>query len=107
MPEAELKQRITAMYGKDADEVIREYRRSRPAATPWELYIAIGSARMGYGSIQLAEVHQADAPVYIYMFEFQVTPQSLASHATEVRFAFSNASGRPNARPGTDTVEGR
>jgi para-nitrobenzyl esterase len=93
------------MYGDDADYVIREYRRSRPHATPWELYIAIGSARMGYGSIQLAEVHQASAPVYLYMFEFEASRQNRATHASEVRFVFSNASDRPNAMPGTEQVE--
>jgi para-nitrobenzyl esterase len=60
---------------------------------------------MGYGSIQLAEVQQATAPVYLYMFEFETSPTNLASHATEVRFAFSNASDRPNAMPGAAQVE--
>jgi para-nitrobenzyl esterase len=105
MPESELYERIRARYGEDADQVIGEYRKSRPGASPWELFIAIGSARMGYGSIQLAEVHRTTAPVYLYMFEFEASRQSLATHAAEVRFAFSNASDRPNAMPGTAAVE--
>jgi para-nitrobenzyl esterase len=105
MGEEELLERIRARYGDQAEQVITEYRRSRPGATPWELFIAIGSARMTYGSIQLAEVHQAEAPVYLYMFEFEASRQSLATHAAEVRFVFSNASDRPNAMPGADVVE--
>jgi para-nitrobenzyl esterase len=105
MGEEELLERIRALYGADAEFVIEEYRTSRPAATPWELFIAIGSARMTYGSIQLAEVHRASAPVYLYMFEFEASRQSLATHAAEVRFAFRNASGRPNAMPGAAQVE--
>lgn len=105
MGEADLLDLIRAMYGDHAELVIEEYRRSRPEANPWELYIAIGSARMTYGSIQLAEVHQASAPVWLYMFEFEASPQSLASHAAEVRFVFRNASDRPNAMPGAATVE--
>lgn len=105
MDEAELLERIRAMYGRDAEPLIGEYRKSRPGSTPWQLYIAIGSARMGYGSIQLAEVHQASAPVYLYMFEFEASRQSLATHAAEVRFAFGNASDRPNAMPGAAVVE--
>jgi para-nitrobenzyl esterase len=105
MGEAELRERVQAMYGEDAEYVIGEYRRSRPGATPWQLYIAIGSARMTYGSIQLAEVHQRSAPVWVYMFEFEASRQSLATHAAEVRFAFSNASDRPNAMPGAAQVE--
>jgi len=105
MGEAELRERIQAMYGEDAEYVIDEYRRSRPGSTPWQLYIAIGSARMTYGSIQLAEVHQASAPVWVYMFEFEASRQGLATHAAEVRFAFSNASDRPNAMPGAVQVE--
>jgi len=45
------------------------------------------------------------APVYLYMFELEASPTSLATHAVEVRFAFSNASERPNAMPGADMVE--
>lgn len=77
MGEADLLDLVRAMYGHDAELVIEAYRRSRPEANPWELYIAIGSARMTYGSIQLAEV----------------------------RFVFRNASDRPNAMPGAATVE--
>jgi para-nitrobenzyl esterase len=105
MSEAQLRERIGTMYGADADFVISEYRRSRPNSTPWQLFIAIGSARMGYGSIQLAEVHQASAPVYLYMFEFEASRQNLATHAAEVRFVFRNASDRPNAMPGAARVE--
>jgi para-nitrobenzyl esterase len=105
MDEAELRDRIRSMHGDDADFVIGEYRRSRPGSTPWQLYIAIGSARMGYGSIQLAQAHQAAAPVYLYMFDFEASRQSLASHAAEVRFVFRNASDRPNAMAGAARVE--
>ena len=105
MDEAELLRRIAAMYDDDAGFVIDEYRRSRPHATPWELFIAIGSARMTYGSIQLAEVHQTTAPVYVYLFEFEASERNRASHAAEVRFAFRNASDRPNAMPGVGRVE--
>jgi para-nitrobenzyl esterase len=105
MGEAELRDLIEAMYGDDTQLVIDEYRRSRPEANPWELYIAIGSARMTYGSIELAQVHQASAPVYLYQFEFEASERNLASHAAEVRFAFRNASNRPNAMPGAGVVE--
>ncbi len=105
MDEAALRRLIGAMYGERGEWIIGEYRRSRPDATPWELYIAVGSARMTYGSIQLAEVHQASAPVFLYMFEFEASRQSLATHAAEVRFVFRNASDRPNALPGAAKVE--
>jgi para-nitrobenzyl esterase len=105
MGEPEMRRLVQNMYGDRADIVIGEYRRSRPNATPWELYIAIGSARMTYGSIQLAEVHQVTAPVFLYMFEFEASRQNLATHAAEVRFVFRNASDRPNAMPGAAKVE--
>lgn len=105
MDEAGLLEHIRGMYGDDAQQVIDEYRRSRPQANPWELFIAIGSARMGYGSIQLAQVHQATAPVYLYMFEFEASRTNLATHAAEIRFVFHGASDRPGAMPGADLVE--
>lgn len=105
MGESELLGHIQDLYGDEARYVIDEYRRSRPQATPWELFIAIGSARMTYGSIQLAEVQQATAPVYLYMFEFEASRQNRATHAAEVRFAFRNASDQPNAMPGVEGVE--
>lgn len=105
MTEADLLKTIRETYGDDAEFIIGEYRRSRPQATPWELYIAIGSARFNYRSIQLAEIHQASAPVYLYQFEFEVNDRFRATHSTEIRFVFSSASTRPNARPGAKKVE--
>ncbi len=105
MDESELLAHIREAYGDDAEFVISEYRRSRPAASPWELFIAIGSARMTYGSIQLAEVQQQSAPVYLYMFEFETSERSLATHASEIRSVFRNATNQPNTRPGAAKVE--
>ncbi len=105
MTDAQLVERVRSIYGDKAETVIAEYRRSRPGSTPWQLFIAIGSARMGYGSIQLAEVHQATAPVYLYMFDFEASRQNLATHAAEIRFVFSTASRMPNAMPGAKPVE--
>jgi len=105
MNEQALLDDIRSSYGDDAEYLIERYREARPDATPWELYIAIRSARFTQGSNMLASVHQAYAPVYKYVFEFPATERLLAAHGAEIAFVFNNATANPNARPGAGRVE--
>src|SRR5438876_3090565 len=66
-----LKSRLSKEYGENADRVLAAYRKSRPSASPADLYVAIGTARAFWlGSIEIAEKKYAQqaAPVYMYMF---------------------------------------
>ena len=98
LSEASLKERLQKEFGKDADDVFTTYRKSRPYASPSDLYIAISTARMiGLGSITIAErkFAQHGAPVYAYIFTYEsqrIVPGTQhkvgAAHALEIAYKF-------------------
>ncbi len=98
LTEAGLKERLQKEFGADADEVFDAYRKSRPEASPTDLYIAISTARMiGFGSITIAErkFAQHGAPVYAYVFTHEsnrIVPGTQhkvgAAHAMEIAYKF-------------------
>jgi para-nitrobenzyl esterase len=98
LTEAALKERLQKEFGAHADDVFSTYRKSRPDASPTDLYIAISSARMfGFGSITLAErkFAQHGAPVYAYVFTYEsqrIVPGTQhkvgAAHAMEIAYKF-------------------
>ncbi len=95
-----LKSRLTEEFGSDADRILSTYRKSRPGASPADLYIAITTSRaMWLGSIEIAEkkFEQGGAPVYMYMFTHEsnlIVPGTNhrlgAAHATEIWYKFDN-----------------
>jgi len=95
-----LKARLDKELGADAEKILSTYRKSRPDASPTDLYIAITTARaMWLGSIEIAEkkFEQKSAPVYMYMFTHEsnlIVPDTNhrlgAAHATEIWYKFNN-----------------
>ncbi len=98
LTEASLKERLQKEFGEHAEEVFTTYRKSRPEASPTDLYIAISTARMiGFGSITIAErkFAQHGAPVYAYIFTYEsqrIVPGTEhkmgAAHALEIAYKF-------------------
>jgi para-nitrobenzyl esterase len=99
LTEEALKARLAKELGDRADTVYATYRRTRPDASPTDLYIAIGSAGMfGAGSVAIAErkAAQGGAPVFAYVFTHgseRIIPGTThrlgAAHAFEIRFKFN------------------
>ncbi|MGC1903124.1 MAG: carboxylesterase family protein [Candidatus Acidiferrum sp.] len=95
-----LKSRLDQEFGEDAGKILSTYRKSRPGASPADLYIAITTARaMWLGSIEIAEkkYEQKAALVYMYMFTHEsnlIVPGTNhrlgAAHATEIWYKFDN-----------------
>src|SRR6266581_7139542 len=95
-----LKARLDKELGADAEKILSTYRKSRPGASPTDLYIAITTARaMWLGSIEIAEkkFEQKSAPVYMYMFTHEsnlIVPDTNhrlgAARATEIWYKFNN-----------------
>jgi para-nitrobenzyl esterase len=95
-----LKVRLEKDFGPNAEKVLAAYRKSRPSASPADLYIAITTARaMWLGSIEIAEkkYEQKAAPAYMYMFTHEsnlIVPGTShrlgAAHATEIWYKFDN-----------------
>jgi para-nitrobenzyl esterase len=98
LTEASLKDRLQKEFGAHAEDVFTTYRKSRPDASPADLYIAISTARMiGFGSITIAErkFAQHGAPVYAYIFTYEsqrIVPGTQhkvgAAHALEIAYKF-------------------
>lgn len=98
LTETSLKERLQRELGANADEVLEAYVKSRPSASPTDLYIAITTARMiGLGSITIAErkFAQHSAPVYAYIFTHEsdrLVPGTQhkvgAAHAQEIAYKF-------------------
>jgi para-nitrobenzyl esterase len=99
-----LRTRLEPTLAARTDRVLEVYRRTRPQATPAELYIAITTAQwMGRDAIRLAERKAAlsAGPVYMYVFAYSDPPNPGivrgAAHASEIPFKFNNVTGDPSS----------
>ncbi|PWT99050.1 MAG: carboxylesterase/lipase family protein [Terriglobia bacterium] len=101
LDEPGVRKALEPSLGENTGRVLETYRRSRPGASPTDLYVAITTARwMWTNAITLAErkVAQKGAPVYMYLFAFEleapaapgVTYPTKAAHATEIAFKFNH-----------------
>ncbi|HUI80011.1 MAG TPA: carboxylesterase family protein [Bryobacteraceae bacterium] len=101
MDEAGLRDRLRPTLGENTARVLEVYQKSRPNASPADLYIAITTAQwMGVNTIRLAErkAEQKAAPVYMYQFTYEsevpVSPgvnyTMKAAHAMEIAFKFNH-----------------
>jgi len=95
-----LKSQLEKDFGGNAETILATYRKSRPGASPSDLYVAITTSRaMWLGSIEIAEkkVAQKRAPVYMYMLTHEsnlIVPGTNhrlgAAHATDIWYKFNN-----------------
>jgi para-nitrobenzyl esterase len=95
LEDSELQQRVTMMLGAKTDHVIAAYKKSRPEATPWDLWVAISSEPFHRATIRLAERKAAAdaAPVYMYLFTWESDFMGglfKSAHALEIPFVFDN-----------------
>ncbi len=107
LTEEKLNERLSRTLGERKDEILDVYRRNRPDATPWDLYIGILSEGTRLRSIQLAERKAAGgpAPVYMYLFTWESNAMGglfKASHAMEIPFVFDNPDIAPFTGEGDD-----
>jgi para-nitrobenzyl esterase len=104
--DAGLRSRLSGTYqGAELDRIIATFRRSRPAATPAQLYFAITTSPIWRDAVRIAEakVAQRRAPVYMYQLAYpnpEVVPGTdfpLGSpHASDIPLKFGNTpAGRP------------
>ena len=96
MDEAGLKARVEKRLEMDPASVIAAFRKDFPEASPWDLFILIGTdhPRAAY-SRELAKrkALQAAAPAYLYRFDWE-TPEGgghmRSPHTVEIPFVFQN-----------------
>ncbi|MEW6185925.1 MAG: carboxylesterase/lipase family protein, partial [Thermodesulfobacteriota bacterium] len=95
LTEEEMHQRLDRLLGDRKDEILAVYRKTRPEASPWDLFVGIASENMRLRSIQLAEAKQraGGAAVYMYWFTWESNYMKglfKAAHAMEIPFVFNN-----------------
>ena len=95
LTEEELRERLTPILGDKLDEVIDTYKKTRPEATPWDLFVGITSEGTRRASIALAERKAAGSPAPVYMYLFTWETDFLgtlfrACHVLEIPFVFDN-----------------
>ncbi len=100
LSEEDLRRRLTPMLGDKLERVHATYKRTRPEATPWDLFIAISTEPTRIMSIRLAErkAEGGTAPVFMYLFAWQSDYMGglfKAAHALEIPFVFDNVDGVP------------
>jgi para-nitrobenzyl esterase len=108
LTEAALKDRLAKEFAGNADAIYDAYHKSRPDASPSDLYIAITTARMiGVGAMTIAERKYAQhgAPAYMYIFKHENealipgTQHKMGTpHAMEISYKFNNI--RPDGASG-------
>jgi para-nitrobenzyl esterase len=96
LDEAGLRQRAATRLGGDPTHVIEAFRKAHPEATPWDLWILIGTDHpRGTYSRELAKrkAVQAGAPAFAYRFDWE-TPEGgghmRSPHTIEIPFVFNN-----------------
>jgi para-nitrobenzyl esterase len=92
---SEVHKRLEPMLGDKLNRVLNVYRKTRPDATPWELFIGIISEDRRLGCIKIAERKLAGgaAPVYMYLMTWETDYQDYlykACHALDVPLVFNN-----------------
>jgi para-nitrobenzyl esterase len=95
-----LKKRLDSQFGTDAETIYDTYLKTRPNATPTEIYVEISSITfMGLGSIYIAEqkVKEGIAPAYLYNFGYKseakipgIDYELGTPHAMDITFKFNN-----------------
>ncbi len=98
--EEDLVRRLTPMLGERLERVLSTYKRTRPDATPWDLFIAITSEPTRMNSQKLAErkAEGGSAPAFLYQFTWRSDFMGglfQSAHALEIPFVFDNVEGVP------------
>lgn len=115
LSEDELRQRVAAVAGASADELLALYKRHDPAAGPADLLITMLTAsNFSVRSALLAERKAArgKAPVWMYSFDWE-TPafggRLKAPHSVEVPFVFDTLAviGEAHRKPGAQDLADR
>jgi len=114
LTDATLKERLEKEFAGNAVAIYDAYHKSRPDASPSELYVAITTARMiGIGAMTIAERKYAQHGAPVYMYIFKHANESLipgtqfkmgSPHAMEITYKFYNV--QPAGQPGAALQSG-
>ena len=117
LTEPELQERLRPILGDKVDSVIATYKKTRPEATPWDLFVALTSEGTRRASIALAERKAAASPDPVYMYLLTWETDYLgdlfrACHILEIPFVFDTVDdmaitgGRPDKYELLESING-
>jgi len=96
LDDAGLRERVSKRLHEDPTAVIDAFRQANPAASPWDLWILIGTEHpRGAYARELAKrkADQHGAPAYMYRYDWE-TPEGgghmRSPHTIEIPFVFNN-----------------
>ncbi|MEW6185874.1 MAG: carboxylesterase/lipase family protein [Thermodesulfobacteriota bacterium] len=100
LTEEELRDRLTPSFGDKLDKILGVYKKTRPEASPWDLFIAISSERFRVPTLQLAERKAAGGPAPVFLYQFNYESDFLgglfkAGHGMEIPFVFDHVDDVP------------
>jgi para-nitrobenzyl esterase len=115
LTEEELRQRVTAVAGAEADALLSAYRSAMPQASPGDrLIAALTGSNFWIRTVLMAERYTARrrAPVYMYSLDWQSPAHNgrvKAHHAMDLPFVFDNSAVADTARgaPGAKELAAR
>ena len=97
---AGLRAKLEPRFGVETARIIETYQRSRPSASPTDIFVEVQSVTMmGLGSIEIAQrkALQGGAPVYLYNFGYKSESKVPGTeypmgtpHAADIAFKFNN-----------------
>lgn len=117
LTEPELRERLTPILGDQSGRVIATYKKTRPEATPWDLFVALTSEVTRRSSIALAERKAAAGPDPVYMYLLTWETDYLGDlfrscHILEIPFVFDTVDdlaitgGRPDKYDLLESING-
>ena len=93
MTEAQVKNRLEKSLGADTERLIALFKKSRPKATPSEIYFTISAFPTSAIAQAQRKSEQGKAAAYLYYLTWRTPIQDglrLAPHTIEIPFAFQN-----------------
>jgi para-nitrobenzyl esterase len=102
LTEERMRRRLMPMLGDEMDRVLNVYKKTRPGATSYELFIGINSVIWKLAVIKLTERKLAvgNAPVYMYLLTYKTDYRGGAygaCHTLDIPFVFDTANDVPVA----------
>ena len=101
--EAGLRMRLSGSYqGAELDRIIATFRRSRPSATPAQLYFAITTSPIWRDAIKIAEAKAAQRAAPVFMYQLAYADPTLvpgtdfplgSPHASDIPMKFDTLTG--------------
>jgi para-nitrobenzyl esterase len=96
--ETAMRERVQALLGARADELLAAHEKARPGESPWTRLVALSSEDRRLLSIETAEqkLRQGGAPVYMYWFTWETdVPWLMSAHTLEIPFVFDTVDASP------------